>query len=69
MHKLLKTDTGRTIISIILGLGFASMFRRICKQNNCLVIKGPKIKEMDKYYRIDKKCYKYKPYPINCKDQ
>ena len=42
------------------------MFRKVCNNNNCLVIKGPKIVEMDKYYKIDKKCYKYNPYPINC---
>lgn len=65
--KLLQTDTGKTIVSIILGLGFASMFRQICEKNNCLVIKGPKIKKMDKYYRIDKTCYKYEPYPVECK--
>jgi len=66
MQKLLKTDTGKNIISIILGLGLASMFRKVCKNNNCLIIKGPKSKDMNKYYRIDKKCYKYNPYPINC---
>tara|TARA_B100000902_G_C26739753_1_gene635523 strand:+ start:280 stop:483 length:204 start_codon:yes stop_codon:yes gene_type:complete len=65
--KVFKTDTGRKIISVILGLGFASMFRRICEKNNCLVIKGPKLKKMDKYYRIDKTCYKYEPYAVECK--
>jgi hypothetical protein len=64
--KLFETENGKIIISVILGLGFASMFRRVCNQNNCLVIKGPKLKQMNKYYRIDKNCYKYKPYPVNC---
>ena len=66
MNKLLNTEVGQKIVSIILGLGLASMFRRICNNNTCLVIKGPKIVEMDKYYKIDKTCYKYNPYPINC---
>ena len=66
MNKLLNTDLGQKIISIILGLGFASMFRKVSNMNSCLIIKGQKIKEMDKYYKIDKKCYKYNPYPINC---
>ena len=66
MNKLLNTEVGQKIVSIILGLGLASMFRRICNNNTCLVIKGPKIVEMDKYYKIDKKCYKYNQYPINC---
>jgi|TARA_B100000900_G_C20387289_1_gene637080 hypothetical protein len=66
MNKLLNTEVGQRIVSIILGLGLASIFRKVCSNNNCLVIKGPKIVEMDKYYKIDKKCYKYNPYPINC---
>ena len=66
MNKLLNTEVGQRIVSIIIGLGLASMFRKVCSNNNCLVIKGPKIVEMDKYYKIDKKCYKYNPYPINC---
>ena len=66
MNKLLNTEVGQRIVSIILGLGLASMFRKVCSNNNCLVIKGPKIVDMDKYYKIDKKCYKYNPYPINC---
>ena len=66
MNKLLNTEVGQRIVSIILGLGLASMFRKVCNNNNCLVIKGPKIVEMDKYYKIDKKCYKYNTYPINC---
>ena len=69
MKKLFHTDLGRTFLSIILGFGLASMFRKVCNMNSCLIIKGPKIKEMDKYYKIDKKCYKYNPYPINCKKE
>ena len=64
--RLFETDAEKTIVSIILGLSLASMFRKICNENNCLVIKGPKLKQMNKYYRIDKTCYKYKPYPVDC---
>ena len=35
-------------------------------KNNCIVIKGPKTDELTHYYKIDKNCYKYNPYPINC---
>mgnify|MGYP001300307925 FL=1 len=66
MYKLLHTELGRKIISIVIGLGFAGMFRRVCEKNNCLIIKGPKTYELNSYYKIDKKCYKYNPYPINC---
>ena len=66
LKRLVTSDFGIKLLSIILGLGLASIFRKVCSNNNCLVIKGPKIVEMDKYYKIDKKCYKYNPYPINC---
>lgn len=54
-------------ISIILGLGLASLFRQACKGDKCVVIKGPKLQEIEKHiYKIDDKCYKYKPIPTMC---
>tara|TARA_Y100000389_G_scaffold185312_1_gene204593 strand:+ start:93 stop:302 length:210 start_codon:yes stop_codon:yes gene_type:complete len=54
-------------ISIILGLGLASLFRQACKGDKCVVIKGPKLQEIEKHiYKIDDKCYKYKPVPTMC---
>ena len=39
---VLKTERGRIVMSIVLGLGLAVMFRRICSKDTCLIIKGPK---------------------------
>ena len=64
--EFLHTEKGIKIISIIVGFGFATMFRSACKNNTCVIVKGPKTAELNKYYRIDKKCYKYNPYSINC---
>jgi len=66
MIDLFSTDMGKKFASIILGIGFATMFRRICSKNNCLIVKGPKTDELNHYYKIDKNCFKYNPYPINC---
>ena len=66
MIDLFSTDMGKRFASIILGIGFATMFRRICSKNNCLIVKGPKTDELKNYYKIDQNCYKYNPYPINC---
>ena len=66
INKLLDNSTGRIIFSVILGLGFASLFRRSCK-NNCVIIKGPNQKEISKnIYNFDKKCYKYSPVMVKC---
>jgi len=64
--KLFNTDLGQTIVSIILGLGLAGIFRKSCKNNNCYIIKGPKKEELNYHYKIDDICYKYTRYPINC---
>ena len=36
LGKFVHTKTGKTIMSIILGLGFASLFRKVCKEYNCI---------------------------------
>lgn len=66
MIDIFSTPMGKKVASVILGIGLATMFRKICNNSKCLVIKGPKNDQLNHYYRIDKTCYKYNPYPINC---
>jgi hypothetical protein len=42
----------------------------VCKDDTCRVIKSPSsLKEIEKsIYKIDDKCYKYKPVPTICND-
>ena len=55
------------LLSIVLGVGLASIFRQMCKDDRCRIVKGPNLKELDKHmYRIDDKCYKYKPSITMC---
>ena len=64
---ILKTERGKITMSILIGFGLAAMFRRICTKNTCLIIKGPKTLDLKNFhYKIDKTCYKYNPYPVNC---
>ena len=35
MKNILYTDRGRFILSIILGLGLATLFRKFCEGRNC----------------------------------
>ena len=65
--NILEDNTGRIIISIILGLGLASLFKKVCHGRNCIVIKGPKPKELDnQIYKYEDKCYKYKAKQTKC---
>lgn len=63
---LLKSEPGSIIISIILGLGLAALFRKACNDNKCIVIKGPSSQETQKVYRIRDECYKYDPVMVDC---
>lgn len=58
--RLLHTDFGQTIISILLGLGLATLFRKVCKDRQCMLFKGPKMSKIKgKTFKYNNKCYKY----------
>ena len=59
LSKFVQSETGRYLMSIILGLGLATFFRKICSGKNCVVSKAPPLEEIDdKIYKFDGKCYK-----------
>ena len=65
--RLLTTPHGRAIISIILGLGLASLFRKVCTDKNCIHFKGAAVSDINgKIYMHDDKCYKYTANPVKC---
>jgi len=67
MLYFLETKEGSIIISVLLGFGLASLFRKSCKGNGCYVIKGPSLTEVsNNIYKIDDKCYKYTPSSTTC---
>lgn len=67
LSDIMDNPTGRIIVSIILGFGLATIFRKVCSGHSCVVIKGPPINEVSKYYyKIDEDCYKYTPYTSSC---
>ena len=58
---------GRIIISVLLGLGLATIFRQVCKGNSCIIVNGPNPSEVQRnYYKLDEDCYKYTPYYVKC---
>lgn len=60
LQKLLNTESGRILVSVLLGLGLAALFRKACVDSNCLVIRGPDPQEVQKYhYKVNDTCYKY----------
>ena len=65
--RLLYTELGRIILSIILGLGLATLFRKICTDKSCLRFNGPIISDLEgKTYKHGDKCYKYSANTDKC---
>lgn len=61
------SDVGMKFISVLLGFGLASLFRQVCKEDKCKIIKGPSVSDIQRHiYQIDNKCYQYKPIPTMC---
>jgi len=64
---LLQTKNGQIFLSIILGLGLAAIFRKVCDDNNCMIIEGPPINEVEnKIFKKDNKCFRYKSKSETC---
>ena len=69
MHlgKFVHTETGRIIMSVLLGFGLASLFRKICKNKECLLFYAPPLDKIeDKIYKQNGKCLKYSPVAAKC---
>jgi hypothetical protein len=65
--RLLYTDLGRIFISIILGLGLATLFRKVCTDKSCILFNGPIISDLEgKIYKHGEKCYKYSTRTDKC---
>jgi hypothetical protein len=65
--KFVHTETGKIIMSVLLGLGLASLFRTVCKEQNCLIFHAPPLDEFkDKIYRSNGKCVKYNQVATKC---
>ena len=70
VKNIMYTDRGRFILSIILGLGLASLFRKFCQGKNCYDFIGPKQHEIrDQVFSFDSnknECYIMREKNVNC---
>ena len=69
LANVMNHPIGNLLISIILGLGLAAIFKKVCNDGHCVVIKGPPYENIkDKIFVFEDKCYKYKPKAVSCKN-
>ena len=64
--KLLKQRSASLLVSVILGLGLATVFQKVC-DGNCVVITAPGSEYVtSKVWKTDDVCVKYKPKEVEC---
>lgn len=63
----LESSTGVIIMSIIWGLGLATIFHKQCRGSGCRIIKGPNPYMIPKeVYTHKSKCFRYQPEVSTC---
>ena len=63
----MHTRFGKYLISALLGLGLATLFRRACENRDCLVFRAPPFKEVElTTYSHGEGCYKFKRVSAPC---
>jgi len=70
VNNIMYTDRGRIILSIILGLGVATLFRKYCEGKNCYSFIGPEQNAIrDQIFSFDSgnsKCYAMREKTVRC---
>tara|TARA_Y100000310_G_scaffold255316_1_gene262690 strand:- start:172 stop:414 length:243 start_codon:yes stop_codon:yes gene_type:complete len=70
LRRLIYSDVGRIIISILLGLGLATLFRKVCNDRNCIIFKAPNIEKIkNQIFKFDNKCYKFSEKIEKCNEK
>ncbi len=65
--RLLYSDFGKILISIILGIGISTLFRRVCSGKDCYVFKSPEFSKVkDQVFKHNNKCYKFQEQSVTC---
>ena len=67
IERLLHTKNGKMFISILLGLGLASLFRTMCKDKTCMIFKHVDVDKIDgKIYKSGNRCFEYNMVQEKC---
>lgn len=69
LRRLIYSEVGRYIISILLGLGLATLFRKVCNERNCIVFKGPALNKVKgQVFKFNDRCYQFQEKIEKCDD-
>ena len=69
LRRLIYSEVGRYIISILLGLGLATLFRKVCNERNCIIFKGPALNKVKgQVFKFNDRCYQFQEKIEKCDD-
>lgn len=67
LNRFLDSKEGIIIISLILGFGLATLFKKVCLGPSCIVFEAPPSDELtNKVIKYNYKCYKNYPEHVKC---
>ncbi len=68
IRKIARDQTGSILISVILGLGLAALFRSTCRGSGCVIVRAPDLADVRQHtYRVSADaCYRYTPEVVPC---
>lgn len=65
--NVMSIPTIATLISFILGLGLAAIFRPICKGPDCLILRGPPVQDIrGSVYQFGSRCVEFNTRTVEC---
>ena len=67
LERFIHSTPGKYIISILIGLGLSTLFRQMCREGECRVLKAPDINAIEnKTFKYGGKCVQYEFHPAPC---
>lgn len=67
IKKIIDSDRAAIVMSIILGLGVATIFRKICTEKDCVIFEPPSKDFLTKgILKYDNKCYQNETQHVRC---
>ena len=68
IKQMIKSERGIFLFSIILGLGFAGLFKMSCDSRSCLIYKGPDLNGK-RQIKVNDKCYDVSEEMVDCDNE
>jgi hypothetical protein len=67
IKRLINGKFSKYVLSAIIGIGLATLFRKACNSRNCLVFKAPTIDKIrGQIFKYNNKCYTFKERSESC---